>query len=98
MLTTIEGYYDNGKIIMTEDAPVQSKTKVMITFLKDEDKQIIPKERVLDSLKGMIEISDDFDGPLDGPAPRKIVLGSLKGLIEISDDFNEPLDDLKDYM
>lgn len=50
---------------MTEDAPVQSKTKVMITFLKDENKEIVPKERVLDGLKGLIEISDDFDEPLD---------------------------------
>ncbi len=32
MLTAIKGYYEKGQIIMEEDAPVDSRTEVIITF------------------------------------------------------------------
>lgn len=35
MLATIKGYYEKGRIVMSEDAPVQSKTDVIITFLTE---------------------------------------------------------------
>jgi Protein of unknown function (DUF2281) len=64
MLTAIKGYYDKGKIIMKEDAPVRSKTDVIITFLtEDEDKTTI--KRIPGGLKGKISIPDDFNAPLD---------------------------------
>ena len=36
MLTTIKGYYDNGKVVLQEPPPVNGKTEVMVTFLTDE--------------------------------------------------------------
>ncbi len=64
MLTTIQGYYDQGKIILEEEAPVHTKTKVMVTFLTDINVNVKPK-RILGSLKGKIEMPNDFDEPLD---------------------------------
>jgi hypothetical protein len=32
MLTAIKGYYEKGKIVLKENAPVQSKTDVIVTF------------------------------------------------------------------
>ncbi|MBB5397366.1 DUF2281 domain-containing protein [Mucilaginibacter sp. AK015] len=64
MLTTIKGYYEEGHIILTEDAPVHSKTDVMVTFLTD-DVQQKPAKRVPGGLKGKAELPDDFNEPLD---------------------------------
>lgn len=64
MLTAIKGYYDKGKIIMKEDAPVQSKTDVIITFLT-EDNESNSGKRIPGGLKGRVSIPDDFNEPLD---------------------------------
>jgi hypothetical protein len=64
MLTAIKGYYDNGKIIMKEDAPVHSKTDVIITFLT-EDNENNSGKRIPGGLKGRVSIPDDFNEPLD---------------------------------
>jgi len=50
MLTAIKGYYENGRIVMNEKAPVDSKTDVIITFLTDDDKKGI--KRIPGGLKG----------------------------------------------
>ena len=63
MLTTIEGYYDNGKIALKEEPPVHTKTGVIVTFLPEEKESAKPK-RKLGLLEGKIKISDDFDEPL----------------------------------
>jgi len=59
MLATVKGYYEKGKIILKEKAPVQSKTDVIVTFLT-EDKPILNK-RIPGALKGKISIPDDFN-------------------------------------
>jgi hypothetical protein len=64
MLTTIKGYYEEGRIVMNEEPPVHSKTEVMITFLTETDNQK-PKKRVPGGLKGKISLPDDFNEPLD---------------------------------
>ena len=64
MLTAIKGYYENGKIVMKEEAPVQSKTDVIITFLTKENKETKGK-RIPGGLKGKVSIPDDFNAPLD---------------------------------
>jgi len=64
MLTTIEGYYDKGQIILKEEPPVHSKTGVIVTFLPEEKDPAKPK-RILGLLEGKIKISDDFDEPLE---------------------------------
>ncbi len=64
MLTAIKGYYEKGKIVMKEEAPVQSKTDVIITFLTKENKETKGK-RIPGGLKGKVSIPDDFNAPLD---------------------------------
>jgi len=63
MLTAIKGYYEEGKIVMEEDAPVTSKTDVIITFLTDNDNK--PGKRIPGGLKGRVLLPDDFNEPLD---------------------------------
>jgi hypothetical protein len=64
MLTAIKGYYEKGQIIMKEEAPVQSKTEVIITFLT-EDNATTTGKRIPGGLKGKVSIPDDFNEPLD---------------------------------
>lgn len=64
MLATIKGYYEKGRIIMSEDAPVQSKTEVIITFLTEPEEQK-PLKRTPGGLKGKVSLPDDFNEPLD---------------------------------
>ena len=63
MLTTIEATYENGHIIWQEQPPVQTKQKVLVTFL--EEPQELPKRRKAGSLKGKIQVPDYFNAPLD---------------------------------
>ncbi|MDB5090491.1 MAG: hypothetical protein JWR09_4485 [Mucilaginibacter sp.] len=63
MLSAIKGYYEKGKIIMKEEAPVKSKTDVIITFLTEDNK--IPGKRIPGGLKGKVSIPDNFNEPLD---------------------------------
>ena len=60
MLTSVEGIFEDGRIILNEIPPVKNKTKVVVTFLSES----FPKRR-LGSLKGKIGIPDDFNEPLD---------------------------------
>jgi hypothetical protein len=64
MLATIKGYYDKGKIILKEEAPVRSKTDVIITFLT-EDNASMAGQRIPGGLKGKVSLPDDFNEPLD---------------------------------
>jgi hypothetical protein len=64
MLKAIKGYYEKGKIILQEDAPVKSKTDVIVTFLSDAQEEKSGK-RIPGGLKGKITIPDDFNAPLD---------------------------------
>ena len=64
MLTAIKGYYDKGKIIMNEAAPVKSKTDVIITFLTKEDETTTGK-RIPGGLKGKVSLPDNFNEPLN---------------------------------
>ncbi len=64
MLTTIQGYYDQGKITLKEIPTVTEKTEVIVTFLnnKSESKN---KTRTPGGLKGLVSIPDDFNEPLE---------------------------------
>jgi len=64
MLTAIKGYYEKGQIILQEEAPVQQKTDVIITFLTEETTPDL-KKRIPGGLKGKVSIPDNFDEPLD---------------------------------
>jgi hypothetical protein len=63
MLTAIKGYYEEGKIVMEEKAPVTSKTDVIITFLTEGEK--LKGKRIPGGLKGKVALPDDFNKPLD---------------------------------
>jgi hypothetical protein len=64
MLATIKGYYEKGKIVLQESAPVQSKTDVIVTFLTGNDESASIK-RIPGGLKGKVSLPDDFNEPLD---------------------------------
>ncbi len=64
MLTAIKGYYEKGQIILKEDAPVLSKTDVIITFLTEDGVKANGK-RIPGGLKGKVSLPDDFNEPLD---------------------------------
>ena len=52
------------KIILKEDAPVKSKTDVIIAFLA-EDNTAAAGKRIPGGLKGKVSLPDDFNEPLD---------------------------------
>jgi hypothetical protein len=64
MLTAIKGYYEKGKIILNENAPVTSKTDVIVTFLTEEHAGTFGK-RIPGGLKGKVSLPNDFNQPLD---------------------------------
>ncbi len=64
MLAAIKGYYEKGKIILKEEAPVKAKTDVIITFLT-EDRAALAGKRIPGGLKGKVSLPDDFNEPLD---------------------------------
>ncbi|WP_411726094.1 DUF2281 domain-containing protein [Methyloglobulus sp.] len=65
MFATIKGYYEQGQIFLEEEAPVESKTEVIITFLTENVKNSGIHKRVPGGLKGKVAIPDDFNEPLD---------------------------------
>lgn len=60
MLISIRGYYENGQIVLSEPAPVEVKTDVLVTFLTEESVKKTEK-RIPGGLKGKVELPDDFD-------------------------------------
>ncbi|GGI24765.1 DUF2281 domain-containing protein [Pedobacter mendelii] len=64
MLATVKGYYEKGKIVLNEKAPVLSKKDVIVTFLTDDKLNNILK-RTTGAFRDKIELSDDFNEPLD---------------------------------
>jgi hypothetical protein len=64
MLTAVKGYYEKGKIIVKVEAPVKSRTDVIVTFLT-EDKAAMAGKRIPGGLKGKVSLPDDFNAPLD---------------------------------
>jgi hypothetical protein len=62
MLAASKGYYEKGKIILKEEAPVKSKTDVIITFLTDDN--AATGKRIPGGLKGKVSLPDDFNEPL----------------------------------
>ncbi len=65
MLTTIKGIYNQGKIILNEEPPVQTITEVMVTFLTDKKVEIKQDKRKLGGLEGKVPLPNDFNEPLE---------------------------------
>jgi hypothetical protein len=65
MLTSIKGYYEHGKIILQEEAPVKEKTEVIVTFLSEKNGPENWLKRQPGGLKGKVSLPDDFNDPID---------------------------------
>jgi len=68
MYTAVKGTYENGHIILEEPAPTTEKTKVVVMFLPEENKELDTKKQGvrIGSLAGKgYGIPDDFNDPLD---------------------------------
>ncbi len=65
MFATVKGYCEKGQVFLQENAPVESKTAVIITFLTEDVKSLDFKKRIPGELKGKVSIPDDFNAPLD---------------------------------
>ncbi|PSL22664.1 hypothetical protein [Dyadobacter jiangsuensis] len=65
MLTTIEGVYENGQVILKESPPVKKSSKVLVTFMGDDNNTFTGQKRQLGSMAGTIKTADDFNDSLD---------------------------------
>lgn len=67
MITTIKGIYNEGKIMLSEDPPMQTKSDVIVMFLPDniEQARISGQKIILGLLEGKIDTPGDFDEPLE---------------------------------
>jgi Protein of unknown function (DUF2281) len=62
MLTTIEGIYENGQITLDHKPLDIQKAEVTVVF---KEKKSLNKKRKLGTLKGLIQVPDDFNEPLE---------------------------------
>ncbi|OHX37715.1 MULTISPECIES: hypothetical protein [unclassified Methylomonas] len=68
MYTAIKGIYENGQVILEETPPTNTKSKVVVMFLTEEQTVAKPVHRgvKIGSLAGKgYSIPDDFNEPLD---------------------------------
>ncbi len=65
MLTTIEGIYENGKVILKESPPVKKSSKVLVTFMGNDNDTFAGQKRKLGSMTGTIKTAEDFNESLD---------------------------------
>ncbi len=66
MLTTIEGTYENGQIVLKEKPKDIAKAEVIVVFTeKIAEKKDTLTKRPFGISKGAFTLSDDFDEPLD---------------------------------
>ncbi|SFC07274.1 hypothetical protein [Spirosoma endophyticum] len=68
MYTAVNGIYEDGNLILTENPPITGKSKVVVLFLgeQDETPRLEPSKGVkLGSLAGQYTIPDNFNDPLD---------------------------------
>ncbi len=64
MYTSINGIYENGQLILLEEPPTNKNSKVIITFISEDETTKLTKRR-LGGLEGKISIPDDFNDPLE---------------------------------
>ena len=64
MYTSISGIYENGELTLLETPPTHKKSKVIVTFIEEDEIKKTPK-RKLGGLEGKITLPDDFNEPLD---------------------------------
>lgn len=70
MYTTIRGLYDNGKIVLYEQPPIESPTEVLVTFTKEVAAITEKPEQTAFRRSGfgkgtVLYMAPDFDDPID---------------------------------
>jgi hypothetical protein len=66
MPLTINGIFENGKIILEEVPPTNKKVPVKIIFPDFKNEVALKKNEIIfGSLKGKISVPDNFDDELD---------------------------------
>ena len=66
MLTTIEGVYENGQIVLKHKPKSTAKAKVMVIFEEEgTETTYAPAKRPFGIAQGAIQLSPDFDDPLE---------------------------------
>ena len=65
MLTVIEGTYENGQVILHHNPQIENKTKVVVIFEEIDTPEKSITKRPFGISKGSIELSPDFNDPLD---------------------------------
>jgi hypothetical protein len=65
MLTVIEGVYENGQIVLERTPKPGTKAKVMVIFEEAGEPESTPAKRPFGIAKGTIQLSSDFNDPLD---------------------------------
>jgi hypothetical protein len=64
MLTAVKGIYKNGQIILEEQPNLPEETRVVVTFLEQENAK--PKKSIrVGSMEGAFTVPDDFNAPID---------------------------------
>lgn len=65
MRTVIKGIYENGQIFLEHKPNLDVKTKVTVIFEEINEQELTARKRPFGISKGSIELSPDFDDPLD---------------------------------
>jgi len=63
MLTAVKGIFEDGKITLMENPPVNKRMEVIVTFIDEIPKPVTKRQAGI--INGKFEMSDDFDEPLD---------------------------------
>ncbi len=63
--TIIDGIYEDGKVILGKNPPRGVKAKVKVVFEEISEAPSLPKRRPFGIAKGTIQLSPDFDDPLE---------------------------------
>lgn len=64
MLTAISGTFTNGQVVLERMPKFKKQTKVLVIF-EEIEKSAEPKKRTFGISRGNIQLSPDFNEPLD---------------------------------
>ena len=65
MLTAISGTFTNGQVVLERMPKFKKQTKVLVIFEEEVEKSTEPKKRTFGISRGNIQLSPDFNEPLD---------------------------------
>ena len=65
MLTAISGTFTNGQVVLERMPKFKKQTKVLVIFEEEVEKPIETKKRTFGISRGNIQLSPDFNEPLD---------------------------------